>query len=42
MFGELDVEIRQTEVLKAMKEIVTSRSGGPNKLLKVSFYKWVN
>ena len=33
MFGQLDVEITQTEILKAIKELKTSRSGGPDKLL---------
>ena len=38
MFGELDVEITQTEILKVIKELKTSRSGGPNKLLNEFFY----
>ena len=37
MFGELDVEITQNEIFKAIKELKTSRSGGPDKLLNEFF-----
>ena len=33
MFGELDVAITQNEIVKAIKELKTSRSGGPDRLL---------
>ena len=33
MFRKLDVEITQNDILKAIKELKTSRSGGPDKLL---------
>ena len=42
MFGELDVEITQIEILKAIKELKTSRSGGPDKLLNEFFINGSN
>ena len=37
MFGELDVAITQNEIVKAIKELKTSRSGGPDRLLNEFF-----
>ena len=42
MFGELDVAITQKEIVKAIKEVKTSRSGGSDRLLNEFFINGSN
>ena len=40
MFAELDAEISEEEIVKAIKMLNSGKSGGPDRLLNDFFYSW--
>ena len=40
MFAELDAEISEEEIVKAIKMLNSGKSGGPDRLLNEFIYSW--